>query len=65
MGVIKERWLHVAESHYHDISPANQLGIDSVWVNRSNRGGGTRRVEAVPNFVVADLAGLADMLCQP
>ena len=33
MGVDKERWLHVAESLYHDIEPANQLGTKCVWVN--------------------------------
>ena len=55
MGVEKERWLHVAESRYHDIGPANRLGIASVWVNRADRGGGTRRSDAVPDVEVADL----------
>ena len=63
MAVDKERWLHVAESPYHDIGPANRLGIASVWVNRANRGGGTRRSEAVPELVVSDLAALAAMAC--
>ena len=61
MGVKKERWLHVAESLYHDIGPANRLGIASVWVNRLDRGGGTRRSEVVPDVEVADLAALAGM----
>ena len=47
MAVDADAWLHVAESLYHDIAPANQLGIASVWVNRATRGGGTRRVDAV------------------
>ena len=59
MGAEKERWLHVGESLYHDIGPANQLGIQSVWVNRTHRGGGTRRTDAVPSLVVPDLATLA------
>ena len=63
MAVDKERWLHVAESLYHDIGPANRLGIASVWVNRANRGGGTRRSEAVPDLVVPDLAAMAAMAC--
>ncbi len=63
MGVEKERWLHVAESLYHDIGSANRLGIASVWVNRGDRGGGTRRTEAVPDLVVADLGELAGMAC--
>ena len=63
MGVGKERWLHVAESLYHDIGPANRLGIASVWVNRADRGGGTRRSDAVPDVEVADLGALARMTC--
>ena len=63
MGVEKERWLHVAESLYHDIGPTNRLGIASVWVNRGDRGGGTRRTEAVADLVVPDLSALAAMAC--
>ena len=61
MTVEKEAWLHVAESLFHDIGPANQLGIKSVWVDRDGRGGGTRRTDAVPDLVVRDLAELAKM----
>lgn len=63
MKVNKQTWLHVAESLYHDINPANQLGIKSVWVNRPNRGGGTRPTDAVPDAVVPDLAALTKILC--
>ncbi len=62
MGVERQRWLHVAESLYHDIAPANRLGIKSVWVDRADRGGGTRVVDAEPDLVVPDLAVLARML---
>ncbi len=31
-----KKWLHVAASWYHDIEPAGKLGINAVWVNRSN-----------------------------
>ncbi len=62
MGVEKRGWLHVAESLYHDIAPANRLGIASVWVNRSNRGGGTRHTAAIPDIEVPDLATLAGCL---
>ena len=64
MAVDSDRWLHVAESLYHDIGPANRLGIKSVWVDRAGRGGGTRRVDAVPDVVVPDLAALARLMCQ-
>ena len=59
MAVGRRAWLHVAESLFHDIGPANQLGISSVWVNRAGQGGATRRTEAVPDLVVPDLATLA------
>ena len=62
MGVRRENWLHVAESLHHDIGPANALGITSVWVNRPDRGGGTRRSEARPDLTVPDLATLAEMV---
>ena len=62
MAVDNERWLHVGESLYHDIGPANQLGITSVWVSRAGRGGGTRPTDAVPDLVVADLAALAERI---
>jgi 2-haloacid dehalogenase len=26
--------VHVAQSHYHDIVPAKELGLRSVWINR-------------------------------
>ena len=65
MGVGTDRWLHVAESLYHDIGPANRLGIKSVWVNRAGSGGGTRLADAVPDLVVPDLAALAGMGSSP
>ena len=61
MGVRRGNWLHVAESLHHDIGPANALGITSVWVNRADRGGGTRRTGASPDLVVPGLAELAEM----
>ena len=63
MAVENHNWLRVAESLYHDIGPANQLGIKSVWVNRPNRGGGTRHTNAVPDMTITDLTTLAQMLC--
>ena len=64
MAVDNEGWLHVAESLYHDIGPANRLGIRSVWVDRPDRGGGTRITDAVPDLVVPDLAALARLMCR-
>ncbi|GAA5527426.1 haloacid dehalogenase type II [Herpetosiphon gulosus] len=57
--------LHVAQSLFHDIVPANQLGLNTVWVNRrhANPGfGATPAAEAQPDLVVPSLAALADAL---
>jgi 2-haloacid dehalogenase len=29
-----ERHVHVAQSHFHDIVPAHELGLQTVWINR-------------------------------
>ena len=29
-----ETHVHVAQSHFHDIAPANELGLRSIWINR-------------------------------
>jgi 2-haloalkanoic acid dehalogenase type II len=28
------RWLHVAQSYFHDVQPARGLGIATAWINR-------------------------------
>ena len=33
-GADPERHVHVAASLFHDIAPANELGIPAVWINR-------------------------------
>jgi FMN phosphatase YigB (HAD superfamily) len=30
------RWLHVAQSWFHDVQPARALGIPSAWINRKH-----------------------------
>lgn len=53
------RWLHVAQSWFHDVEPAAALGIPVAWVNRkAERPAGS----AEPRVVVPDLAALADRL---
>lgn len=55
----ERRWLHVAQSYFHDIEPAFELGIPSVWVNRKNeRPSG----EARPAGEVRDLWALVEWL---
>ncbi|HET8772218.1 MAG TPA: HAD-IA family hydrolase [Thermoanaerobaculia bacterium] len=52
-----QRWLHAAQSNFHDVAPANALGIPNAWVNRHAETGG-----ATPTHEVRDMAGLADWL---
>jgi 2-haloacid dehalogenase len=65
MGVPKERVLHVAQSLFHDIQPANQVGLTTVWVNRRHAKpghGATPPTEAAPDLDVPDLITLARMI---
>src|SRR5919197_4710023 len=34
VDVPRDRYVHVAQSHFHDIVPARELGLRSVWINR-------------------------------
>ena len=53
----RDRHVHVAASLFHDIAPANELGLRSVWVNRLRETAGPQ-----PTREVSDLTGLADVL---
>jgi 2-haloacid dehalogenase len=56
------RVLHVGQSIYHDVIPAQALGLATVWVNRpsANPGvGAVRAAEAKPDLTVTSLAELA------
>jgi 2-haloacid dehalogenase len=53
----RARHVHVAASLFHDIAPANELGLRSVWVNRLGE-----IADPDPTREIADLTGLADML---
>ncbi len=53
------RWLHAAQSNFHDVVPANALGIPSAWVNRR---GDAAHPGGTPKLEVRDMAGLADAL---
>ena len=51
------RHVHVAASLFHDIAPARELGLRSVWVNRLGEAAGPE-----PTREIADLAPLPDVL---
>jgi 2-haloacid dehalogenase len=56
-GAERERHVHVGASIYHDISPAHELGISSIWINRLGE-----RVDARSSRELPDLARLSDAL---
>jgi 2-haloacid dehalogenase len=56
-GADRERHVHVAQSHFHDVVPANELGIPTVWINRLGQ-----RADPPPTRELPDLHGLADAL---
>ncbi len=49
--------VHVAQSLFHDIAPASELGIPTIWVNRLDEPSDER-----PNVTVAGIHVLADAL---
>ncbi len=56
------RVLHVGQSIYHDVIPAQTLGLATVWVNRPSARpgvGAVRAAEATPDLTVSSLAELA------
>jgi len=53
------RWLHVAQSWFHDIAAAQRLGIPAAWINRLDEQP-TSNLRPVPTF--PDLTGLARWL---
>jgi 2-haloacid dehalogenase len=54
-----EGHVHVAASLFHDIAPANELGLRSVWINRL---GETAPPEAQPTRELTDLLALPEMV---
>lgn len=50
---------HVAASLFHDVAPANALGLPSIWVNRLGE-----KAELEPTREIPDLAPLPDVLDQ-
>jgi len=56
------RVLHVGQSIYHDVIPAQALGLATVWVNRPSARpgvGAVKAAEAKPDMTVSSLAELA------
>jgi 2-haloacid dehalogenase len=57
IGADRDRCVHVAQSHFHDIVPANELGLRSIWINRRGEQG-----EPPPTRELSDLTRLTETL---
>ena len=65
IGLPRDKFLHVAQSLYHDIVTAKSLGLSTVWVNRRHHQGGsgaTPPAQATPDLEVADLESLVRLI---
>jgi 2-haloacid dehalogenase len=63
VGVSADRILHVGQSIYHDVIPAQSLGLATVWVNRPSARAGVGAVVSAqgnPDLQVSSLGELAD-----
>jgi 2-haloacid dehalogenase len=64
IGVNRSQWLHVGQSVYHDVIPAQSLGLATVWVNRRSPrpgAGAAKAAAAKPDLEVPDLQTLAKL----
>ncbi len=61
-GVSRRRWVHVANSWYHDIAPARALGLRHVWLDRERSGEDAGASIHVHNPL--DIAGIVDQLVE-
>lgn len=53
----RSRHVHVAASLFHDIAPAKELGLRSVWINRLGE-----EADPVPDRELSDASDLPDVL---
>ncbi|QYN32802.1 HAD hydrolase-like protein [Pseudonocardia sp. DSM 110487] len=53
-GATRDRWVHVAQSYFHDMEPAKALDVSRVWVNRNS----DEHDPSIADAVLPDLDGL-------
>jgi 2-haloacid dehalogenase len=58
----RDRHVHVGASRFHDVAPARQLGLRSVWIDRGGADADPHAAEAEPDRTLPDLAALPDTL---
>jgi 2-haloacid dehalogenase len=58
----RDHHVHVAASRLHDIVPARELGLTSVWIDRGGVDAEAHGGDAEPDRTLPDLTALADTL---
>ncbi len=59
-GASRDHHVHVAQSHVHDIVPATELGVKTIWINRRGQTGDPPPTRELPDL--SDLAVTLDEL---
>jgi len=62
IGVPAHRILHVGQSIYHDVIPAQSLGLSTVWVNRPSPRAGVGAVKAAQGEPELQISSLAELV---
>lgn len=62
LGIERHQVLHVAQSRYADIAPANRLDLDCVWVDRPGHIFGRRGMTSVNAEPLATVSSLEALL---
>jgi 2-haloacid dehalogenase len=65
LGTPRDRILHIGQSIFHDVIPAQKLGLSTVWVNRPSARAGVGAVKAAegnPDLEVSSLSALVDLI---
>ena len=66
IDVPASQWLHAGQSVYHDVIPAQALGLKTVWVNRVSPrpGGAVKLASGKPDVEVRTVQELANLLLE-
>jgi 2-haloacid dehalogenase len=65
IGLPPQQWLHAGQSIYHDVVPAQSMGIATVWVNRPSplpNSGAAKPAQGKPDVEASSFKKLADLI---
>jgi 2-haloacid dehalogenase len=65
IGLAQQQWLHAGQSLYHDVIPAQSIGVATVWVNRPSplpNSGAAKPARGKADVEVASLRELAELI---